>query len=229
LPFELILRGPREAIEVERCVKRDMDALRAGLMLRCPATAMVVGMDEEAGFRELVRRVGRERVLSQRFGKGFTLWNPPLRERLTAVCLHACGAFEDWVYALFAERGSLSKPGNTKLYALLCSIRRNVQSRLAKIVANGFGFDPEAETDHEPVLFGGCYFTATGETEDRQAFVKGVFDKLPDQQEEVEWTESALREDARYQSLALLGYVLDTLLLAGLIGMIVYRWFWPHS
>ena len=218
LPYDLILRGPREAIELERCVKRDMDALREGLMLRCPVTVLVVGMEEDAGFRELLRRVGRERGLGQRFGKGFSLWNPPLHERLTAVCLHACSAFEDWIYALFAERGSLSKPGNTKLFALLCNMRRNVQTRLAKIVANGFGFDPEIEPDHEPLLFGGLYFAATGETEDRQAFIKSVFDKLPEQQEEIEWTEPALREDGKYRTLALCAYVLDTLLLAALVG-----------
>lgn len=226
LPFDLILRGPREAIELERCVKRDMDALREGLMLRCPVTAMVVGMEEDAGFRELLRRVGRERGLGQRFGKGFSLWNSPIHERLAAVCLHACGAFEDWIYALFAERGSLSKPGNTKLFALLCNVRRNVQSRLAKIIANGFGFDPEVEPDQEPILFGGVYFAATGETEDRQAFVKSVFDKLPEQQEEIEWMEAALREDGKYRTLALWAYVLDTLLLLALAGMFVYRWLW---
>ena len=214
LPYDLILHGPREAIELERCVKRDMDALREGLMLRCPVTALVVGMEQDAGFRELLRRVGRERSIGQRFGKGFSLWNLPVHERLTAVCLHACGAFEDWIYALFAERGSLSKPGNTKLFALLCNMRRNVQSRLAKIVANGFGFDPEVEPDHEPLLFGGLYFAATGETEDRQAFVKSVFEKLPEQQEEIEWMEAARLEDGKYRTLALWAYGLDTLLLS---------------
>ena len=229
LPYGLLLHGPREAIELERCVKRDMDALREGLMLRCPVTALVVGMEEDAGFRELLRRVGRERALGQRFGKGFSLWNPPTHERLSAVCVHACSAFEDWIYALFAERGSLTKPGNTKLFALLCNMRRNVQARLAKIVATGFGFDPEVEPDHEPILFGGLYFAATGDSEDRQAFVKSVFDKLPEQQEDVEWMEAALREDGKYRTLALGGYVLDTLLLVALVGMFVYRWFWKNA
>jgi len=224
LPYDLILHGPREALELERCVKRDVDALRQGLLLRCPVTALVVGMDQDAGFRELLRRVGRERSVGQRFGRGFGLWNPPLHERLTAVCLHACGAFEDWIYALFAERGSLSKPGNTKLYALLCNLRRNVQPRLVKIVAHGFGYDPEVEPDHESLLFGGLYFAATGESEDRQAFVKSVFDKLPEQQEEVEWLEAARSEDAKYRTLALGAYALDTLLLVCLVGMLVWKW-----
>ena len=126
-----------------------------------------------------------------------------------------------------AERGSLSKPGNTKLYALLCNLRRNVQSRLVKIVARGFGYDPEVEPEHESLLFGGLYFAATGETEDRQAFVKSVFEKLPEQQEEIEWMAAARDEDEKYRTLALWAYGLDTLLLICLIGIFVYRWLGP--
>ena len=40
---------------------------------RCPVTAVVVGMDQERGFRELIRRIGREDVAKQRFGQRFDL------------------------------------------------------------------------------------------------------------------------------------------------------------
>jgi hypothetical protein len=225
LPYGLIQRGPREGIEVQRAAKRDLAALHRALKVRCPVTALVAGLESESGFRELVRRVGRERAAAQRFGKGFGLWNPPLAERVEAVCAHACGAFEDWVYNLFREKGALAKPGNTKLFALLCKIRRNVQARLANVLAAAFGRSPQ-ETDKQPFLFGGCYFAGTGETEDRQAFIKGVFDKLPEQQEEVEWTAEALEEDRRYRGWANGVLAIDALLFVGLVAMIVYRWFW---
>lgn len=226
LPFGLVQRGPREGIEVQRAVKRDLAMARQTLSLRCPVTALVVGMEMEAGFRELVRRVGRDRAAAQRFGRGFSLWNPPLPERLEALAAHACGAFEDWVYNLFREKGALSKPGNTKLYALLCKVRRNVQGRLANILVAGYGSQAPPVAHEGGFLFGGCYFAGTGETEDRQAFVKGVFDKLPEQQEEVEWTVEALMEDERYQRWAKFGLTIDSLLLLSLIGMVVYQWFW---
>jgi type VI protein secretion system component VasK len=225
LPFGLIQRSAPEGIEVQRAVKRDLETLVRGLMVRFPVTAMVVGLEEESGFRELVRRVGRDRARGQRFGKGFSLWNPPTPDRLEAVAAHACGAFEDWVYTLFREKGALSKPGNTKLYALLCKIRRNVQGRLAGILAGAYAAENDPDRLAGSPLFGGCYFAAVGPTEDRQAFVKSVLDKLPQQQEDLEWTDDALREDDRYQRLALWGLGVDMLLLSGLVGLILHKWF----
>jgi hypothetical protein len=225
LPYGLIERGPLEATEVQRALRRDIFALRQTLQIRCPVTALVVGLEAESGFRELVRRVGRERAAGQRFGKGFSLANPPTAERLESLCAHACGAFEDWVYNLFREKGALSRPGNTKLYGLLCKIRRNVQGRLAGILVSGLARDSEQDPQLEPLLFGGCYFAATGESEDRQAFVKGVFDKLPEQQEELQWTQRALSEDQGYRQAAQFLLGLDLLLLLTLTGMAVYRWF----
>jgi hypothetical protein len=229
LPFGIIQRSTPEAIELQRALQRDLESIRHVLMVRCPATAMIVGLEEESGFQELVRRVGRDRALGQRFGKGFSLTNPTLAERLEALGSHACGAFEDWVYTLFREKGALSKPGNTKLYALLCKIRRNVQGRLTDILANGFGFDSDKESVSQTYLFGGCYFAAVGDTEDRQAFVKGIFDKLPEQQEELEWTEDAILQDEKYHMFANLSFCLGTVLLLTLAGMIVNAIWGSHS
>jgi hypothetical protein len=75
------------------------------------------------------------------------------------------------------------------------------------------------------MLFSGCYFAATGETEDRQAFVRSVFDKLPSEQEELEWTDEALEWDARCQVWANLGFAANAILALVVVGTIVYRWF----
>ena len=49
------------------------------------------------------------------------------------------------------------------------------------LLVGGFGYDNTlASQQHEPILFSGCYFAAAGESDDRQAFVKGVFDKRND-------------------------------------------------
>jgi len=225
LPFGLIHRGPREGIEIQRTLKRDLSTILRVCKVRCSITAMVVGMEEEAGFRELVRRVGRDRAAAQRFGKGFSVTNPPIPERLEALCAHACGAFEDFVYALFREKDALSKPGNVKLYSLLCTIRRSVQVRLGNILVAAFGADPDQESRAEPLFFSGCYFAATGETEDRQAFVKAVFDKLPEEQAELQWTEAGKAEDQKYQRLAQVISGFDFLVLASLVAIIVYVFF----
>ncbi len=143
LPFNVMLRGPKEREVVQRTVRQDLNTvLRVG-KIRCPVTALIAGMEEEPGFREMARRMGRDHA-TRRFGKGFSVSNFPLGERLEAVSAHACGAFEDWVYTLFKERDALTKPGNTRLYALLCKIRQ-VQAPLGNILAAGFGCEADLE------------------------------------------------------------------------------------
>ena len=223
LPFTLIQRSVVEAIEVQRALKRDLATLVRVLELRCPATALVVGMEEEIGFQELVRRVGPERAEGNRFGKGYSASNPPLAERMEALCIQACGSFEDWIYALFREKGALTRPGNTRLYSLLVKIRRKLRNRLADILAGGFGIDDEQDQRREGLFFGGCYFAATGNTEDRRAFVKGVFDKLPQQQEELQWTEAALCRNQKIERIANLVLALGMAMLLLLAGVFVYK------
>jgi len=96
---------------------------------------------------------------------------------------------------------------------------------LTNIITTGFGQDSEKNPSADSLLFSGCYFAATGDNDDQQAFVKGVFDKLVDEQEELEWSRAALAKHRRYQRLAYVGITLDVLLAASLAGMILYRTF----
>ena len=222
LPLDLIM-ADATGVQIKESVRTDTGTLLKRLKLRCPVTALVVGLEHEPGFHELISRVGRERAVAQRFGKGFGVWDPVSAEEIGALCQHACGAFEDWVYHLFRERDSLSKPGNRALYSLLCKIRRDVGPRLDKVLVEGFSYDAEDGSNSETLLFSGCYFAAAGDTEDRQAFVKQVFDKLPEQQEELEWTEDAMREDRWYERLAYAGLALDAALVVAL-GLMIWNW-----
>jgi len=220
LPFSVMRLGAREGNEIQKAAKSDIAAVVRTTLIRCPASVLVVGLEQESGFRELVRRVGQERASVQRFGKGFSLWATPVVAQLEALSMHACQAFESWSYALFRERGALHKPGNTKLFALLCEVRRSLQGRLAAILTGAFGYDPKQPGPPDMLpLFSGCYFAATGDTPDRQAFVKGVFDKLIDEQEEVTWT-TAIQDKERFN--LRLGYLLLFLNLIVVIGLIYY-------
>ena len=228
LPYSIVQTGRREGTELQRAVKRDLNTLVRQLKLRCPVTSLVIGMEEESGFREMIRRLPKEAAANQRYGKGFSVGNPPIPEQLEAVAAHACGLFEATTYQLFREKGSLGKPGNMKLYALLCKIRRTVRAPLTNVLMNGYAHDPDdkKEADMTPLFFNGCYFAAVGEAEQRQAFVKGVVDMLPRDQEELEWTEAALDEDDRYHRWSQAAMWIDFVLLLGLAGMSIYA-FWP--
>ena len=225
LPFALIQESDDAAVSVNQAVQQDLRGIRRVGNVRCPATALVVGMEEESGFRELVRRVGRDKALNARFGKGFDLSNFPLPERIGALTRQACGAFETWVYALFKEKDALRRQGNRQLYALLCKIRQSVYQRLDGILVDGFSRDPEKrDSDNQPLFFRGCYFAATGTTEDRQAFVKSVFEDLPQNfAGDLQWTAEALEQDSRYHRLAGLAGWLDFVLVLGLVG-VLFGW-----
>lgn len=211
------------AKDIPGAARSDLDTIRDVTKLRAPVTVMVAGMEAESGFCELVRRVGTTKAKANRFGKGFNVWNPPTEENMDAFSSHASGAFEDWVYSLFKERDGLSKPGNAKLYTLLCKIRSQLRARLRSVLLHGFSFSRgDKKKDEFPLLFNGCYFAATGDTPDRQAFVKNVFEKMSDLEEELEWMPEAVREDDRYHKLAQIGMFVDAVLVVGIVGMLVW-------
>jgi hypothetical protein len=219
LPFTTIEATGNELEELERAIRSDLAILQESLRLRAPVTALVVGLEREAGFRELVRRVGRDKSASQRFGGRYDVRSLATSDHLRVFSGHVCGAFEDWVYTLFREQGALSRPGNSRLYGLLCKVRCILKARLGDILGKGFGYDEQTGDHATSHLFSGCYFSATGRTADRQAFVRGVLTKLVSEQEQIEWTPSALRQERRFRTLCYVGIGLDVVLVATLLAI----------
>jgi hypothetical protein len=130
------------------------------------------------------------------------------------------------VYHLFQEPGGLDKPGNRKLYNLLCEIRLRLQTRIQNILVHAFSRPPAANGEiDQPWLFGGCYFAATGETDDRQAFVRDVFRRMFDLQDDVEWSRRALNANQRYLRLAQFGIFIDGLIAVALVGLLAMYFF----
>jgi ImcF (intracellular multiplication and macrophage-killing)-related protein len=212
LPFDLLQASRPDIEEVERALSADLATAQRELQLRCPVTALIVAMEQERGFCELIRRIGREHAARQRFGQRFDIRREPSAEELRRFSTHVSGVFEDWVYTLFRDDQVLSHPGNPALYNLLCKVRRSFQARLSDVLSKGFGYDPQIDSDR--LLFSGCYFAATGSQPERQAFVSGVLSKLREEQEDLEWTDEALQADARRGRIAAIGWGI-----AGLLGV----------
>jgi hypothetical protein len=222
LPYK-VLESQTGAGEMTVAATSDLRVLHRAFKLRFPVNVLVSGLEDELGFQELVRRVGQGDAAARRFGKGHDIWKTPLSEQMEALCAHACGAFEDWAYSLFRKDDALrKKTGNERLYLLLCKVRGRVQMHLEKVLAEGFGYDPDKQDNVVPPLFGGCYFAATGEREDRRAFVAGVVrDKLFDTEADVEWTDDAIVEDQRYHRWARTVMGVDALLAVAL-ALVIY-------
>lgn len=214
LPFDLLQASRADIEEVERALAGDLATSKRELQVRCPVTALVVAMEQERGFCELIRRIGREHAARQRFGQRFDLRRQATVEELRKFSSYACGVFEDWVYTLFRDDKVLSHPGNPSLYNLLCKVRRSFQARLSDVLSKGFGFDPLV--DNEPLLFSGCYFAATGSQAERQAFVSGVLSKLREEQEELEWIDAAWQANSRRGWIALIGWAV-----AGVLAILI--------
>lgn len=210
------------AKDIPEAIRRDLSAIREATQLVSATTVLVTGMEDEFGFSELVRRVGASRTKSSRFGKGFNVWNTPSSENLEAVASDACGAFEDWVYALFKEEDGFNKPGNGKLFSLLCTIRSQLRSRVKSILMKGFSNETrDGGREEEPELFGGCYFAATGASSDRQAFVRSALDKVMQLEEDLEWTEAAANEENRFRRLVTIGTFANLFLILCLVGLVI--------
>lgn len=219
IQFESIHASAAELEELQKALRADMDTIQYAFQLRVPVSALVVGLEKERGFRELVLRVGRDRALNQRFGRRFDVHALPTKSELQSLAVHVCGVFEDWAYSLFREEQSLMRPGNTRLYELLAKVRCEWKVRLTELLTGGFGCEPGKNNESSSNLFSGCYFAATGETPDRQAFVKGVIDKLGEEQELIEWTSEARRANQRQNIMANLGMIVTVALLICLLIM----------
>ena len=90
--------------------------------------------------------------------------------------------------------------GNQQLFRFLVRIRER-RDRLARLVRDCIPLLPR-----DRVMFGGCYFAGTGEDPDtEQAFASGVLMRLIQDQDNVSWTEEAMREEARLQRSGPLG------------------------
>jgi ImcF (intracellular multiplication and macrophage-killing)-related protein len=219
-PFGLLRRGPEQVRHLANATRQDLRTIQKGARIRCPVLSLIGGMEHEAGFGELVRRVGTGPALEQRIGMRFEPWNPATRERLEALAIHACDRIEGNVYDLFKMQDGYNKPGNTKLYNLLCRTRTGFSDLLKSFLAGAFG---QQDPEERPMLFLGCYFAATGETERIQGFLKAVLvDRMLENQDDLQWTDEALQQDAARETWSRVGMLASGILVIA-TGVLVYR------
>lgn len=222
IPFELSRVGPLQLSAIAQSARSDVETIQETLGVRSPVTAVLVGLEQDKGFAELVRRL-QSGLLSRRLGGRFDLRSRPTPDELNTHSDRLCDAFEDWVYRLFSrEDGLAAQRGNRKLYALTCKIRHELKPRLRIVLGQAFGCESseknaDAEQD-ESFFFSGCYFAATGANTGQAAFVKGVLkDKLMDEQSKVQWTNEARRRQRYLIGFTLLGWAVVLILLVLLI------------
>jgi hypothetical protein len=224
-PFRLLRRGVEQVKHLAAATRNDLHTIQRHARLRCPVVSLVGGMEHEPGFCELVRRVGPGPASEQRIGMGFDPWNPASRERMEALAVHASDRVEGNVYDLFKVQDGYNKPGNGKLYNLVCHTRTGFVDLLKAYLSHAF-----AESDDRPMLFAGCYFAATGETERIKGFLKSVLaDKMLISQDDLQWTDEAVQADRRCHILSAACMLLSGVMLLAIIGMLIAWMVWPRT
>lgn len=231
IPFELIENHHKQ---LSLALQKDLKVLRNELQVRVANTLLVTGMENEPGFIEMTRRLGPQRIAKQRIGKGSDVWVSPERMRLAALAKHATAVFEDQIFDLFQHEDSLRNKQNAKLFSLLSRMRGTFASHLTEIMETGFGFDPskQPELADQQFLFSGCYFAACGPEKQRQAFVASAISKVVELCDDIEWTPSASRQDARYRRFANWVALIGLLSILGIVAFLAFKYrglWWPSG
>jgi hypothetical protein len=213
LPFQLTHLGLPKMAAISQAAYDDLNTIQETLRLRFPVSVLLLGLEQERGFKELVRRLPPE-FLSRRLGGKFDIRTVPSSDHLNQYSDVLCDIFEDWVQDLFREQDTLPQQrGNRRLYELVCKVRNQMKPRLRLVLGEALGYsDAQGAplTAEKAPFFSGCYFAACGEKNEQNAFVQGVLvDKLIAEQSWVEWTKPALVENRINRCVAWTGWVLS--------------------
>ena len=125
------------------------------LKVRCPVFALFSEMETTAGFPEFVGRMSTA-LRQSRCGFAVPASHPFSGDLVQHGLVWMSGWFHGWILNLMSD-DLLNQAGNNQLFSLDIEVRR-YRKRLRSILEAAFSTHRETE----PILFRGCYFTATG-------------------------------------------------------------------
>jgi hypothetical protein len=222
VPGDLLVSGAVDPQLVGQALGDDLSTALSATGVRAPVVALVLGLDREPGFVELISRMpAAERAgrLGQRFPAGLV----PSYDQLGSLASRACGMVEDLVSGrLFRSGTILATANNDRLATLVARLRSELAGRLTVILRRAL-VAPDGETSERAPFVAGCYLAACGEPPDERAFVRGVIDRLLDCQGDLEWTQQEVHADARAHGVARVLWVVSGLLIAAAGIMVLWR------
>jgi type VI secretion system protein ImpL len=216
-----------ESVKWAAAVRDDLGAIRRALKIRCPVFALLVQMEDAPGFLEFIERMPRESRAS-RVGFSVPSSTPFSGDLVYRGLTWMSGWFHNWILDRMSA-DPLDQPGNNDLINLINDVRLS-RKRLRAILEAAFS----THRDAEPVLFRGCYFTATGTGPGEQAFSAGLLrgsrGRVIADHLATEWADEAREDDRWYQWMALVvglgGALLTLLTWLYIIGVTQNPWWW---
>ena len=204
--------------ELARQVKSDLSTISTRTGVVTTVTAIVNGFENYEGCREFVFRLSEMEgpgFLKRRFGKSYRSWENPTPDHLKEISNESIEIFDQYIYSIFTGRDALSSRnviGNRNMVKFLCWIYARFYEGLEVTLTTGFNVD-SANADDFP-RFSGCYFMGTGESTETTFFAHGVFDRVDENQGELEWTSSVAQKEET------LSLVSQLVFLAGLLAIV---------
>ena len=202
-------------------LRRDSVQIQEHLGVVAPVTVVFDKMQELGGFSELVRRMGQEKSMSASLGEAFELQSLPDPSSLQSTCRRSIAELTTAIYGCFRSANGLGQPGNHKLFQLLVECRGRLGLVLESLLVEALSNHPQLPSAQEPALFGGVYFTASGDKPTHRGFARPVMDRMMDQQEFLCWTKQRLQQEQRYRIASCVLSGICLVLMVVLIGQMV--------
>lgn len=210
---------------------RDLRTIRRVLKVQCPMFALWCDLETLPGFRDFIHRQSPS-SRSRRIGQRFPLASPDLRgetyiSRLDSSIDWLCNHMvRDLTYNLFrVESGGTGDFEQNKDLMLFLDEIRERGRHLSRFLSQSLARD----SDDAP-LFGGCYIAGTGSDRDAdQAFVRGVFGRLIENQSYVSWTDQALEEDERCHRMVTIGYSALVVVVVSVLALVGWQFLSPGN
>lgn len=235
VPWKL-LQNDDYCKEAPNFLLRDLTVARDSLALHAPVCALLCDVETAIGFQEF-RSCFSATVLKQRFGQKTPL-SPALAGGEMPTFFDKLAAWlgqtmmPKWILQFLRmdqATDARHTPGmatsyNSNLYLFLREMYMRA-SRLGRILKHGVMITESNSNPNPMPLFGGCYLAATGDSEQRQGFLPGVFDRLVENQNYVSWTDQALSDERWYARRTMLGWFFIILLILAMVGIIIWKFF----
>lgn len=204
--------------ELSRKLNDDLSVLTENLGVVCSVTAVVSGFERDEGFVDFAERLMEENgadFIHNKFGKSYRSWAAPSQDQLEKIAHASVEEFDHFTHLLFSKRDALSGNrvvGNRLMVKFLCRLYAKILPGLKVLLSRGHGTNPN-NVDEFP-RFAGCYFV--GNDEQRNYFVRKVFERVEENQGEIEWTRKVLGREETWSLLT------NLCILIGLLSLVAF-------
>lgn len=211
--------------ELARQTKKDLSTITVTTGVVSTVTAVVNGFENYEGCREFAFRLSEMEgpgFLKRRFGKSYRSWEIPTTGHLKEISNDSVEIFDKYVYSIFTGRDALSSRhviGNRNMVKFLCWIYARFYEGLELTLTTGFNVE-SANLEDFP-RFSGCYFVGTGDSDETTFFANGVFDRVDENQGELEWTSTVTRKEENLSLMSQLIFLAGLLAIAALVICLV--------